>query len=42
MSRLSTDQEITRQLEGLPGRRRDGDSLVASYDARLDAAAESM
>jgi 4a-hydroxytetrahydrobiopterin dehydratase len=33
MSRLSTDEEITRQLGTLPGWRRDGDSLVASYDA---------
>ena len=33
MSRLSTDEEITRQLGSLPGWQRDGDSLVASYDA---------
>jgi 4a-hydroxytetrahydrobiopterin dehydratase len=33
MSRLLTDQEITRQLDNLPGWRRDGDSLVASYDS---------
>jgi len=33
MSRLSTDEEVTRQLGSLPGWRRDGDSLVASYDA---------
>jgi 4a-hydroxytetrahydrobiopterin dehydratase len=33
MSRLSTDEEITRQLSTLPGWQRDGDSLVASYDA---------
>lgn len=33
MSRLLTDEEITRQLGDLPGWRRDGESLVASYDA---------
>jgi 4a-hydroxytetrahydrobiopterin dehydratase len=33
MSRLITDEEITRQLGSLPGWRRDGDSLVASYEA---------
>jgi len=33
MSRLSTDEEITRELGNLPGWRRDGNSLVASYDA---------
>ena|SRR5450631_2149618 len=33
MSRLLTDPEITRQLGNLTGWRRDGDSLVASYDA---------
>jgi 4a-hydroxytetrahydrobiopterin dehydratase len=33
MSRLLTDEEITRQLGGLPGWRRDGASLVTSYDA---------
>lgn len=33
MSGLSTDEEITRQLGNLPGWRRDGQSLVASYDA---------
>jgi len=33
MSRLSTDVKITRQLGSLPGWRRDGDSLVATYDA---------
>jgi 4a-hydroxytetrahydrobiopterin dehydratase len=33
MSRLSTDEEITRQLGDLPGWRRDGQSLVASYEA---------
>jgi 4a-hydroxytetrahydrobiopterin dehydratase len=33
MSRLLTDQEIARQLEDLPGWRRDGQSLVASFDA---------
>jgi 4a-hydroxytetrahydrobiopterin dehydratase len=33
MSRLSTDEEISRQLRDLPGWRRDGGSLVASYDA---------
>jgi 4a-hydroxytetrahydrobiopterin dehydratase len=33
MSRLLTDEEITRQLHDLPGWRRDGVSLVASYDA---------
>ena len=33
MSRLLTDEEITRQLGDLPGWTRDGESLVASYDA---------
>lgn len=33
MTRLSSNEEITRQLSDLPGWRRDGDSLVASYDA---------
>ena len=33
MSRLLTDAEIERQLGDLPGWRRDGESLVASYDA---------
>ena len=33
MSRLLTDEEIDRQLGDLPGWRRDGESLVTSYDA---------
>lgn len=33
MSRLLTDEEIERQLGDLPGWRRDGESLVAAYDA---------
>lgn len=33
MSRLLTDEEITRQVSDLPGWRRDGESLVASYDS---------
>jgi 4a-hydroxytetrahydrobiopterin dehydratase len=33
MSRLLSDEEITRQLGDLPGWRRDNDSLVATYDA---------
>lgn len=33
MSRLLTDQEITRQVSDLQGWRRDGKSLVASYKA---------
>ncbi len=33
MSRLLTDEEIDRQLGDLPGWRRDGESLVVSYDA---------
>jgi 4a-hydroxytetrahydrobiopterin dehydratase len=33
MSRLLTDEEITRQLAALPGWRRDGGALVASFDA---------
>ena len=33
MSRLLTDEEIERQLGDLPGWSRDGESLVASYDA---------
>ena len=33
MSRLLTNEEITRQTAALPGWRRDGESLVASYDA---------
>jgi 4a-hydroxytetrahydrobiopterin dehydratase len=31
--RPSSDEEITRQLGSLPGWRRDGDALVASYRA---------
>ncbi|HZY00680.1 MAG TPA: hypothetical protein VFE92_14485 [Dermatophilaceae bacterium] len=33
MSRLLTDQEITRQLENLPGGRLDGDRLLGPNDA---------
>jgi 4a-hydroxytetrahydrobiopterin dehydratase len=33
VSRLLSDEDITRQLGELPGWRRDGESLVASYDA---------
>jgi 4a-hydroxytetrahydrobiopterin dehydratase len=33
MSRLSTDEEISQLLDSLPGWRREGDALVASYDA---------
>ena len=33
MTRLLTDEEITRQLGDLPGWRRDSESLVAPYDA---------
>jgi 4a-hydroxytetrahydrobiopterin dehydratase len=33
MSTLLTDKEINRQLVDLPGWRRDGESLVTSYDA---------
>jgi 4a-hydroxytetrahydrobiopterin dehydratase len=33
MSRLLSDEEITRALIDLPGWRRENDSLVASYDA---------
>ena len=33
MSRLLTDKEIERQLGDLPGWRRDGESLVTTYDA---------
>lgn len=33
MSRLLTDTEIERQLGDLTGWRRDGESLVATYDA---------
>jgi len=33
MTRLLSDEEITRQLADLPGWRRDHESLVASYDA---------
>jgi len=33
MSRLLSDEEITRQLGNLPGWRRHSDSLVASYEA---------
>jgi 4a-hydroxytetrahydrobiopterin dehydratase len=33
MSRLLTDEEIDRQVGDLPGWRRDGESLVAEYDA---------
>jgi hypothetical protein len=39
MRRLSTDQEITRLLQGLPVRRCGGDSLVAPCDTRPGAAA---
>jgi 4a-hydroxytetrahydrobiopterin dehydratase len=33
MSRLLSDEEIARQLGDLQGWRRDGESIVASYDA---------
>jgi len=33
MSRLLSDEEITKELGNLPGWRRDGNSLVASYDS---------
>ena len=33
MTRLLTDEEIERQLGDLPGWRRDGDEIAASYDA---------
>lgn len=33
MSRLLTDDEVTTQLEGLPGWRREGDAIVASIEA---------
>jgi len=33
MSRLLTDREIERQLGDLPGWRRDGEDLLATYDA---------
>jgi 4a-hydroxytetrahydrobiopterin dehydratase len=33
MSRLLTDQEIERQLGDLPGWRRDGETIEATYDA---------
>lgn len=33
MSRLLTDDEVTRQLADLPGWVRDGDALVASVEA---------
>lgn len=33
MSRLLSDEEITRALADLPGWRRDGESLVTTYDA---------
>ena len=33
MSRLLTDDEVTTQLEGLPGWRREGDALVATIEA---------
>jgi len=33
MSRRLTDKEIERQLGDLPGWRREGESLVTSYDA---------
>lgn len=33
MTRLLTDEEIGRQLRDLPGWRRDGDAVAASYDA---------
>jgi 4a-hydroxytetrahydrobiopterin dehydratase len=33
MARLLDDEEITRQLDGLPGWRRDADTIRAAYDA---------
>ena len=33
MTRILTDEEITRQLDDLPGWTRDAESLRASYDA---------
>ncbi|WP_137123450.1 4a-hydroxytetrahydrobiopterin dehydratase [Segeticoccus rhizosphaerae] len=33
MSRLLTNEEINRQLGDLPGWKRDGDAVTASYDA---------
>ena len=33
MSRLSSDEEITRALDSLPGWRRDSGTLVASHDS---------
>jgi 4a-hydroxytetrahydrobiopterin dehydratase len=33
MSRLLTDDEVTRQLADLPGWRREGDALVATIEA---------
>ena len=33
MSRLLTDDEVTRQLADLPGFERDGDAIVATIDA---------
>lgn len=33
MSRLLTDDEVTTQLEGLPGWRRQGDAVVATIEA---------
>ncbi|RNI19500.1 4a-hydroxytetrahydrobiopterin dehydratase [Flexivirga caeni] len=39
MSRLLTDEEITRQLADLPGWRRDGDTLRSSYSSPSFAAA---
>jgi 4a-hydroxytetrahydrobiopterin dehydratase len=33
MSRLLTDEEVSRQLGDLDGWRRDGDAISASYDA---------
>lgn len=33
MSRLLTDEEVTRQLGDLPGWERTGDAITATYDA---------
>jgi len=33
MSRLLTDEEVSRQLADLTGWRRDGEAITASYDA---------
>ena len=33
MSRLLTDEEVSRQLADLAGWRRDGDAITASYEA---------